>query len=90
MTEDEPSIEQPDKEVEQLRKDLKKLGEEIEMMIENIGKRDNIGKNIDPYVLNMLLKEPFTLSSPVKDHYDIGEIEYLVNHISMKEAASAK
>lgn len=71
---DKPSSEQSDKEVELLRKDLKKLGEEIEIMIENIGKRDSIGKNIDPYVLNMLLKEPFTLSSPVKDHYDIREI----------------
>ena len=87
---DEPSREQSDKEVEQLRKDLKKLGEEIEMMIENIGKRDRIGKNIDPYVLNMLLKEPFTLSSPVKDHYDIGEIEDLVNHLSMNIATTIK
>lgn len=76
-----------DKEVVQLRKDLKKLGEEIEM----IGKRGKLGKSMTPDELSALLvKEPFVLSPPPKEHFEIGEIEDLVNHISMKKAASAK
>lgn len=76
-----------DKEIVRLRKDLKKLGEEIEM----IGKRGKLGKDMTPDEFSALsVKEPFVLSSPPKEHFEIGEIEYLVNHISMKEAASAK
>ncbi len=57
---DKPSREQLDKEVEQLRKDLKKLGEEIEMKTEMIGKR---GITPDD-VKELLIKEPFILSPP--------------------------
>ena len=88
---DKPSREQLDKEVEQLRKYLKKLGKEIEMRIETISKRDRIGKDMAPDVLNaLLIKEPFVLSPPLKDHYEIGEIEDLVNHLRMKTAISTK
>lgn len=67
---DKPNREQLDKEVELLRKDLKKLGEEIEMRIETICKKDRIGKDMAPDVLNtLLIKEPFVLSLPLKDHY---------------------
>ena len=84
---DKPSREQLDKEVRQLRKDLKKLGEEIEMRIEIIGKRDI--KDMTPEELGALLvKAPFTLSSPLKDHYKIGEIEDLVD--SMKTEIQSK
>lgn len=65
---DKPSREQLDKEVELLRKDLKKLGEEIEMRIRMIGKRDMIGKDMAPDILNaLLIKEPFVLSPSLKD-----------------------
>ena len=50
-------------------------------MIETIGKLDRIGKDMAPDVLNaLLIKEPFVLSPPLKDHYEIGQIEDLVNH----------
>ena len=57
-----------DKEVVQLRKDLKKLGEEIEM----IGKRGKLGKSMTPDELSALLvKEPFVLSPPPKEHFEM-------------------
>lgn len=88
---DNSSMEQLDKEVEQLCKDLKKLGEEIEMRIATIGKRDRIGKGMNPDVLNtLLIKEPFVLSPPLKDHYEIGKIEDLVNHLHKKTESSIK
>ncbi len=43
-----------------------------------IGKRDRVCKDMAPDILNaLLIKEPFILSSPLKDH-EIGEIEDLV------------
>jgi hypothetical protein len=88
---DKPSREQLDKEVARISKDLKELGKEIEMMIETIGKRDRIGKDMAPDVLNaLLIKEPFVLSPPLKDHYEIGQIEDLANHLHMKTATSTK
>ena len=78
---DKPSREQLDKEVRQLRKDLKKLGKEIETRTEIRGKRDI--KNMTPEELGAwLVKAPYALSSPLKDHYDTGEIEDIVD--SMK------
>jgi len=88
---DKPSGEQLDKEVARISKDLKELGKEIEMRIETIGKRDKIGKDMAPEVLNaLLIKEPFVLSPPLKDHYEIGKIEDQVNHLHMKIATSTK
>ena len=86
---DKPSREQLYKEVGQLRKDLKELGEEIEIRTEMIGKKDRICKNMAPDVLSaLLIKEPFVLSPPLKDHYEVGEIEDLVNHLRIKTTAS--
>ena len=63
-----PSREQLDKEIRQFRKDLKKLGEEIEM----IGKRGKLGKDMTQDEFNaLLIKAPFALSSPLKDHYEM-------------------
>jgi hypothetical protein len=76
-----------DKEIVLLRKDLKKLGEEIEM----IGKRGKLGKDMTPDEFSTLLvKEPFVLSSPPKEHFEIGEIEDLVNRLRMKTAVPIK
>jgi len=62
---DKPRRERLDKEVELLRKDLKELGKKIEM----IGNRDRVCKDMAPDILNaLLIKEPFILSSPLKDH----------------------
>lgn len=83
---DKPSREQLNKDIEQFRKDLKELGKKIEM----IGKRDRVCKDMAPDILNaLLIKEPFILSSPLKDH-EIGEIEDLVNHLRMKTVTSTK
>ncbi len=61
---DKPSKEQLNKDIEQFRKDLKELSEKIEM----IGKRDLVGKDMAPDILNaLLIKEPFILSSPLKE-----------------------
>lgn len=54
-----------------------------------IGKRDMIGKDMAPDLLNtLLIKEPFVFSPSLKDHYEIGEIEGIVNHFRMKTTVS--
>jgi hypothetical protein len=84
---DIPNRYQLDKDVAQLRKDLKKLGEEIDM----IGKRGKLGKSMTSDDLSaLLIKEPFILSHPPKEHFEIGEIEDLVNRRTAKDASSAK
>lgn len=84
---DKPNRDQLDKDVAQLRKDLKELSEEIEM----IGKRGKLGKSMTPDDLSALLvKEPFILSAPPKEHFETEEIEDLVNRFSMKDISSAK
>lgn len=61
---DKPSKEQLNKDIEQFRKDLKDLSKKIEM----IGKRNLVGKDMAPDILNaLLIKEPFVLSSPLKE-----------------------
>jgi hypothetical protein len=66
-----PNRDNLDKEAALLRKDLKKLGEEIEM----IGKRGKLDKSMTPDDLStLLIKEPFILSHPPEEHFETGEI----------------
>ena len=82
---DKPSKEQLDKEMEQFLKDLNELDKKIEM----IGKIGYVGKNMPPDILNALLvKEPFVLSPPLKEHYDIEEIKEMTNYPLMKKVTS--
>jgi hypothetical protein len=82
-----PNMDHLDKEVALLRKDLKKLGKEIEM----IGKRCKLDKNMTPDELSILLiKEPFTLSHSPKEHFETGEIKDLVNRLKIKDTSLAK
>ncbi len=83
---DKMSKEQLNKDIEQFQKDLKELSQKIEV----IGKRDRVGKDMAPEVLNaLLIEEPFILSPPLKDHYEIGEIQCIINHRE-KRAISTK
>ena len=76
-----PSREQLDKELRQFCKDSKKLGEKIEM----IGKRGKLGRDMTRDEFNALLvKVPFVLSSPPKDHYKTGKIEDLVGNMEIE------